>query len=122
MIAKSEDLLASKKRDKVEIMAGIIAITQKASGITHIVRNVNLCSAVVTKYLKIMHKRNLIKSNKLIQKGNRPRKVYEATKKGLDFLEVYCQLLRIIYGKDFLEKADNLAVACIKYYQMNELK
>ncbi len=122
MIAKSKDLLASKKRDKVEIMAAIIAITQKPSGLTHIMHKVNLSSALVTKYLKMMNEQNLIKTNKLIEKGSRQRKTFQATKKGFDFLEVYCQLLRIIYGKDFLEKADNLAVACIKYCQTTDQK
>jgi hypothetical protein len=64
----------------------------------------------------LMLKLHLIKTRK-VAKSNERGQVFLATENGLTFLKTYCDLLRIIYGEDFLQKADNLAVACLKYCQ-----
>ena len=79
--------------------------------------NVGLSYQLMKKYLKLMQEHDLIKTIKVMEKGQNDGHVFQATEKGNDLLDAYCQILRIVYGKDFLEKADNLAVDCIKYCQ-----
>ena len=109
------DLLSSGKRDKVELLAAIIAMTRKPSNFTRIMDNVGLSYQLMKKYLKLMHEHDLIKTIKVMEKDQNNRHFFQATEKGNELLDAYCQILRIVYGEDFLEKANNLAVDCIKY-------
>jgi len=109
-----KDLLASGKRDQMEIMAAIVAVTQKPERITPILDQVNLSYKVLRRYVKSMLSLSLIKMRKLEKNDAKNGQTFQATKKGLAFLKVYCDILRIVYGEDFLQKDHNLAVACIK--------
>jgi predicted transcriptional regulator len=110
-----EDIFNSGRRDKTEIIAAITAMTQKPSKITQIMDQVSLSYKVLKKYMKFMIRLHLVESRKVAGKGNKTERYFHATEKGLTFLKTYCDLLRIIYGKDFLQNHNNLAVACIKY-------
>ena len=98
----------------MEIMAAIVAVTQKPEKITSILDQVNLSYKVLRRYLKSMLNLRLIEMRKVEKKDAEDGQVFQATKKGLAFLKVYCDILRIVYGEDFLEKDHNLAVTCIK--------
>jgi predicted transcriptional regulator len=98
----------------MEIMAAIVAATQKPEKITRILVHVNLSYKVLRKYVKSMLSLRLIEMRKVEKKDDEKGEVFQATKKGLAFLKVYCDLLRIVYGEDFLQKDNNLAVVCIK--------
>ena len=98
----------------MEIMAAIVAVTQKPEKITPILDQVNLSYKVLRKYVKSMLSLRLIEMRKVEKKDAENWQVFQATKKGLAFLKVYCDILRIIYGEDFLQKDNNLAVTCIK--------
>jgi predicted transcriptional regulator len=110
-----KDILKSGKRDKTEIIAAIIAMTQKPSKITRIMNQVNLSYPMLKKYMKLMLRLRFVESLKRDKKADETRQLFQATEKGLTFLNTYCDLLRIIYGEDFLQKHNNLAVACLKY-------
>ena len=110
----AKNILDSGRRDKTEIIAAIAAMTQKPTRITHIMDQVNLSHPSLKKYIKLMLKLRLLET-RLEAKSNEGRQVFQATEKGFTFLKAYCELLRIIYGEDFLQKANNLAVACLQY-------
>lgn len=110
-----KDMLNSGKRDKMEIIAAIVAITQKPAKITRIMGQVNLSYPLLKKYMKLMLRLRLIERRKVVKKARETGQVFQATEKGLTFLEIYCDILRLIYGEDFLQNDSNLAVACLKY-------
>jgi predicted transcriptional regulator len=110
------NILTSGRRDKTEIIAAIVATTQNPSTITQIMNQVGLSHPRLKEYMNLMLKLRLIKTQKVARPKERGQ-VFIATKNGLTYLKTYCDLLIIIYGKDFLQKADNLAVACLKYCQ-----
>lgn len=114
MESNAKDLLTAGRRDKMEIMAAIIALTQKPSNITRIMGQVHLSYSMLRKYLKLVLRHNLMEKFKVAE-AMKSEQVFQATEKGLAFLKVYCHILRIIYGEDFMQKHNNLAVACIKY-------
>jgi predicted transcriptional regulator len=114
MDSNVKDVLTSGKRDKTEIMAAIIAMTQKPSNITRIMGQVNLSHTILRKYLKLMLRRSLMEEFKVAE-ATKSGQVFQATEKGLSFLKIYCDILRIIYGVDFMQNKNNLAVACLKY-------
>ena len=116
---KVTDILDSGRRDKMEIIAAITAITQKPSKITHILCQINLSYPLLKKYLKFMLRLGLIEIRK-IAKADGGGEVFQATEKGFNFLKTYCDILRIIYGEDFLRKDSNLAVSCLKYCNETE--
>ena len=119
MDSNVKDLLTYGQRDKTEIVAAIIAMTQKPSNITRIMGQVNLSHTILRKYLKFMLRRSLMEKFKVAE-ATKSGQVFQATKKGLAFLKVYCDILRIIYGEDFLQNHNNLAVACLKYCRKTE--
>ena len=111
----AKDVLTSGRRDRVEIIAAIAAITQTPSKITRIMSQVNLSYPLLKKALKHMLKLRLIETRMVTEEGIDKGQVFQATEKGLTYLKTYCDLLRIIYGEKFLQKHNNLAVACLKY-------
>jgi predicted transcriptional regulator len=115
MDSSVKDILNSGRRDKIEIMAAIVAMTQKPSNITRIMGQVNLNYPLLKKYMKLMLRLRLIERFKAAKKANKTEQVFQATEKGSTFLKIYCDILRIVYGEDFLHNDNNLAVACLKY-------
>ena len=108
------DLLSSGNKDKIEIMASIIAMTQKPASVFQIKNKSGLSHQVVKKYLKMMSNYALIEE---IKPENKKRPIFISTQKGIELLEAYCQILKIIYGADFMKKVGNLAVYCLKFCQ-----
>jgi predicted transcriptional regulator len=110
----TREILSSGKHDKNEIIAAIIAVTQERIKLTDLRNQTNLCFFTLRKYLKVMTRSSLIERKKIIEDSGRTVIVYQATQKGLSFLEVYCELLSLIYGNNFVENKNNLAVACLE--------
>jgi len=111
----AKDFLSSGHRDKVEIMAAIIAMTQKSSKDTHIMNQVHLSYAMLKEYIQFMTDLRLIERHEEVEDTRKTSYVCHATEKGLRFLKIYCDLLRIMYGKNYVNKDENLAVACLQY-------
>jgi predicted transcriptional regulator len=109
-----KDILTSGRRDKMEIIAAIIAMTQKPSNLTRIMGQVGLNHPLVKEYLRFMLRLRSVERCKVVNKGRATRQVFQATEKGFTFLKTYCNILRIIYGEDFLQNDDNLVVACLQ--------
>ena len=114
------EILSSGKHDKNEIIAAIIAVTQKRIKLTDLRNQTNLCYFTLRKYLKFMIRSDLIERKKIFEDSGRTVILYQATQKGLSFLEVYCELLSLIYGNNFVENKNNLAVACLEYCSEDE--
>ena len=109
MKGSETDLLNSGKRDKVEIMAAIISLTGEFSTKTSIMNRVNLSHKQLTRYLKIMAAKQLIKTSKV--KG---KTLYQQTEKGRKFFNIYCEMLKILYGDNLLKVHNNLVVECLE--------
>ena len=109
---KEKDFLHSGRRDTVEIMSAIIALTEEASTLTSIMEKVNLSYKQTEKYIELMTNKGLIKKIE-----NDEITLYEQTEKGCKFFRIYCEMLRILYGEDFLNNKNNLAVACLSTCQ-----
>jgi predicted transcriptional regulator len=120
MYNSEKDVLTSGRRDRVEIIAAIAAMTQKPSKITRIMSQVNLSYPLLKNILKLMLRLRLIETRKVTENGIDKGQIFQSTEKGLTFLKTYCDLLRIIYGEEFLQKHNNLAVACLKYCKVAE--
>ncbi len=73
MASKEEDILHSGKRDRMEIMAAIIAMTQEPSKITRIMDQTNLNHPLQKKYIRLMLRLRLIEkceeAKKACEKG-----------------------------------------------------
>jgi predicted transcriptional regulator len=115
MAGKVKDILHSGKRDRMEIMAAIIAMTEKPSKITRIMDQTNLNHPLQKKYIRLMLRLRLIENCKETKNACEKGQVFRATEKGLGFFRTYCELLRIVYGEDFLKIENNLAITCLKY-------
>src|SRR4030066_704315 len=82
---------ASKRRDKLCIIAEILEIAREGTLKTQIMYKANLSFAQLNDYLKFMLK------IKLMQKlTNQGKDVYIATEKGLDFLQRQCELTELL--------------------------
>ncbi|MCW4053707.1 MAG: winged helix-turn-helix domain-containing protein [Candidatus Bathyarchaeota archaeon] len=82
---------ASKRRDKLSIIAEILEIAKDGTLKTQIMYKANLSFAQLNDYLKFMLKTNLL--NKFRANG---KDVYEATKKGIDFLQRHLELTELL--------------------------
>ncbi len=120
MEASERDIISSGKRDKLEIMAAILALIQKPTNATHIMGHLNFNNEVLTKYLKYMVERRLIEKNEAAKTDGRTKHLYQSTEKGRRLLEIYCEILRLIYGENYLRQKNNLAVACLQYCKDTE--
>ncbi len=78
---------SSKRRDKLSIIAEILEIAKDGSLKTQIMYKANLSFAQLNEYLKFMLKIQLLR--KSVDKG---KAVYEATPKGLEFLQRHSDL------------------------------
>ena len=81
----------SKRRDKLHIIAEILEIAREKPLKTQIMYRANLSFAQLNEYLKYMLK------IQLLSKGVRNGKdVYNATEKGLDFLQRHSELTELL--------------------------
>ncbi len=82
---------ASKRRDKLCIIAEILEIAKDGTLKTQIMYKANLSFAQLNEYLKFMLKIQLIKK---ISEHN--KEIYIATEKGLDFLQRQSELTELL--------------------------
>ena len=86
---------ASKRRDKLGIIAEILEIAKNGALKTQIMYNANLSFAQLNEYLKYMLKIRLI--DKLEARG---KEVYVTTEKGSDFLQRHYELAELLKGEN----------------------
>ena len=82
---------ASKRRDKLSIIAEILEIAKDGTLKTQIMYKANLSFAQLNDYLKFMLKINLLKKFRANGKD-----VYAATEKGIDFLQRHFELMELL--------------------------
>ncbi len=112
----------SGKRDRLEIVSAIIAITQQPSSISRIIGHANLNYSTLKDYVTFMIGRHLIEERKISSGVKKGLAVYKATEKGTKFLELYCEGLILLHGENFLQENSNLAEAyLIQYCRKNKL-
>ena len=112
----SQELVSrSGRRDRLEIVTAIIAITQKPSSISHIMGDANLTYPLLTECLGFMISRRLTEKSE-IAGVRKIRSVYQATEKGNRFLELYCELMTFLHGEAFLDNNSDLASAYLLQY------
>ena len=81
----------SKRRDRLYIMAEILEIAKNRALKTQIMYKSRLSFTQINDYLRFMLKINLLKKVKQDDKN-----IYRATKKGLDFLQRYHELAKLL--------------------------
>lgn len=91
---------ASKRRDKLCIIAEILEIAKEGTLKTQIMYKANLSFAQLNDYLKFMMKIKLME--KLTNQG---KDIYVSTDKGLDFLQRQCELTELLKTEE--EKPKN---------------
>lgn len=106
------------RRDRLEIVSAIIAVTQQPSNLSHVAGRANLNYSTLKEYLRFMI------DSRLIEKHDVARRipVYQAMEKGNRFLELYCEGLILLHGERFLDDNSNLAEAyLLQYSRKNKL-
>lgn len=91
---------ASKRRDKLCIIAEILEIAKEGTLKTQIMYKANLSFAQLNDYIKFMMKIKLME--KLTNQG---KDIYVSTEKGLDFLQRQCELTELLKTEE--EKPKN---------------
>jgi predicted transcriptional regulator len=86
---------ASKRRDKLSIIAEILEIAKNGTLKTQIMYKANLSFAQLNEYLKFMLKIRLLDKLDATEK-----EVYIATDKGLDFLQRHSELTELLKDED----------------------
>ncbi len=110
---QENDILRSGKRDKLELTAAIVAVALKPSTSTRIVQHTKTNNSTIKGYLEFMIEKSLL-TKQIIAKAGRKTRFFEATKKGITFLKTYCDILKMLYGENFLKNTNDLAVACLQ--------
>jgi predicted transcriptional regulator len=82
---------ASKRRDKLYIIAEVLEIAREGTLKTQIMYRANLSFTQLNDYLRFMLKINLLE--KILQND---KEVYRATEKGLDFLQRYREITELL--------------------------
>ena len=82
---------ASKRRDKLYIIAEVLEIAKEGTLKTQIMYRANLSFTQLNDYLKFMLKINLL--DKVMHND---KEVYKATEKGLDFLQRYREITELL--------------------------
>ena len=82
---------ASKRRDKLSIIAEILEIAKEGTLKTQIMYKANLSFAQLNDYLKFMLKNDLLRKFRANGKD-----VYTATEKGVDFLQRHFELTELL--------------------------
>lgn len=112
----------SGKRDRLEIVSAIIAVTQQPSSFTRMMGSANLSYSLLKEYLGFMIGRHLIEKRDMARGTKKRTPVYKATEKGNRFLELYCESLILLHGERFLENNVNLSEAyLLQYCRKNKL-
>lgn len=112
----------SGKRDRLEIVSAIIAITQHPSSLTRMMGYANLNYSSLTEYLRFMLGRHLIEKRDIVRGTKKSAQIYQATEKGNKFLELYCEGLVLLHGEHFFANNNNLAEAyLLQYCRKNKL-
>ena len=92
MNSESAETSSKRRRDKLHIMAEILAISKDGTLKTPIMHKANLSFAQVNYYTKFMTEINLImKTENYKKKG-----IYKATEKGLDFLQRHREITHLL--------------------------
>jgi predicted transcriptional regulator len=105
-----KDFLSSGRRCKLEIMASIVAQTQKPKKITILLGHVNISYRMLKIYIKFMIEKHLIEKRKIEKTKKEIIQVYQATERVKRFLKSYCEILKVIYEEDFHKNKNSLAV------------
>jgi predicted transcriptional regulator len=85
----------SKRRDKLSIIAEILDIAKDGTLKTQIMYKANLSFAQLNDYVKFMLKISLL--NKFRANG---KDVYEATEKGLDYIQRHMELMELLQDNE----------------------
>ena len=102
----------SGRRNRLEIISAIVALTQQPTSFTRLMNHANLSSSLLNEYLKFMTGRRLIMKLDTAGEAKKKIPVYRATKKGKKFLRLCCEQLILLHGERFLEKnRDGLLLA-----------
>ena len=80
-----------KRRDKLVIMAEIVAIAKEGTSKTHIMFKANLSFSQLNQYLALLLQTSLLE--KSVYNG---REIYKATLKGMEFMERQCQIINLL--------------------------
>ena len=115
---KKTSILDSGKRGKLEIIASVVAVALKPSTSLRIIQHTNTNYSTIRDYLKVMIEKSLIRKQS-VTRGRKKVQVFEATAKGIIFLKTYCDLLKLLYGENFLKNTNDLAVACLQLSKEN---
>ncbi len=89
-----------KRRDMLLIMAEILKLTKESPLKTQIMYKANLSFTLLNNYLSLMQNNNLI-----IQTVSEGKEVYAITEKGLEFLQIYNALIRLLKADVNLKKS-----------------
>jgi predicted transcriptional regulator len=81
----------SKRRDKLNIVSEILEIAKEGTLKTQIMYKANLSFTQLNDYLKFM-----LKTTLLTEFSARGKTMYATTEKGLDFLQLYCELTELL--------------------------
>lgn len=90
-MSRSSSSIASKRRDKLLIIAEILEIAEEGTLKTPILYRANLSFTQLNEYLRVMLNINLL--GKVSQNG---KDMYQATMKGLDFLQRYHEMIDLV--------------------------
>ena len=91
--------IATKRRDKLGIIAEILDVARGGTLKTQIMYRANLSFVQLTEYLGYMLKTSLI-----IKLDVNTKDVYVTTEKGLDFLQRHSELIRLLKDEDRKDK------------------
>lgn len=89
---KNASIDLGKRRGELDIIADILSCTSQPVNKTKIMYKANLSFAQLNHYLEKM------KNSELIEKRNTPI-TYLITEKGKNFLELYLQMMEILYSE-----------------------
>lgn len=87
--------IASKRRDKLGIIAEILDVAREGTLKTQIMYRANLSFVQLTEYLEYMLKTRLI-----IKLEVNTKDVYVTTKKGVDFLQKHSELIAFLKNEE----------------------
>ena len=82
---------ASKRRDKLYIIAEIMDITKYGTLKTQIMYKANLSFAQLNEYIKLLTRIRLLEKH-----AKDGKEIYKATEKGLDFLERHREIMDLL--------------------------
>lgn len=87
--------IASKRRDKLGIIAEILDVAREGTLKTQIMYRANLSFVQLTEYLEYM-----LKTRLMIKLEVNTKDVYVTTKKGVDFLQRHSELIALLKNED----------------------